>query len=123
MTTMSVAGARPAARPAVRPALRPAARPALRLTRRGRLAVLGALLVLLVIGLSVGQQSSQAADRVVHTPPAMVTVQSGESLWQLASRVAPHADPRLVITEIERLNALSGPVVYAGQSLQVPRYR
>jgi LysM repeat protein len=52
-----------------------------------------------------------------------VTVQTGETLWQLAARVGPHADPRLVVAEIQRLNHLSGAAVYAGQQLRVPRYR
>jgi LysM repeat protein len=94
-----------------------------RLTRRGRLVVVLSLLALLVVGLASTGQSSQASGRVAATRPVTVTVQTGETLWQLATRVAPHTDPRLVVDEIERLNRLSGSTVYAGQQLRVPQYR
>jgi hypothetical protein len=116
MTAMTVAPARQ---------LRPrGTHQPVRLTRRGRLSVVLSVLVLCAVGFSFGGGSTiRAASSVHHSRPAVVTVQTGESLWQLATRVAPHADPRLVVSEIERLNGLSGATVYAGQQLQVPRYR
>jgi LysM repeat protein len=119
MTMTTTLSRRPQAAAASRP--RPAA--PLRLTRRGRLVVVLSLLALLVVGLASTGQSSQASGRVAATRPVTVTVQTGETLWQLATRVAPHTDPRLVVDEIERLNRLSGSTVYAGQQLRVPQYR
>jgi nucleoid-associated protein YgaU len=100
-------------------ATRPARRSALRLTRRGRAVVVLAVLVLLVVGFSMGRVSSQAAGnahRVVHT----VTVRPGETLWQIAERVAPSADPRVVVAEIEAANHLRADGVLPGQQLAVP---
>jgi len=50
-----------------------------------------------------------------------VVVEPGQTLWSLAVAAEPAADPRLVIQQIMQTNALSGPTVYAGQQLWVPR--
>ncbi|HEU5035211.1 MAG TPA: LysM peptidoglycan-binding domain-containing protein [Mycobacteriales bacterium] len=120
MRTMQAAAMGTAAGPTravQRPATRPAAR--LRLTRRGRFVVVVTALVLMVVGFSMGRVSSQAAGPQRHVAPT-VTVRPGESLWALAARVAPHADPRLVVSEIQQLNHLSSAEVYGGQQLVVP---
>ncbi|MGO4692246.1 LysM peptidoglycan-binding domain-containing protein [Glaciibacter sp. 2TAF33] len=49
-----------------------------------------------------------------------VTVQSGQSLWELAESIAPTADPRDVIADIVRLNQLQSEDVQPGQSLALP---
>jgi LysM repeat protein len=50
----------------------------------------------------------------------VVVVQPGESLWQIARQVAPHADPRATLTVIRDLNGLGGDTVVPGQALVVP---
>jgi hypothetical protein len=115
MTTM------PVRRAARQPRTAPPSLP-LRLTRRGRLVVVAGVLALLVAVLWMSGTSSQANGVAPRTQPVTVTVQTGETLWQLASRVAPDVDPRLVVSEIERLNKMAGPTVYAGQQLRVPHY-
>jgi hypothetical protein len=91
-----------------------------RLTRRGRIVVVMLLmLILIVAGFTLGRGSSQAVGNhrpVQHT----VTVEAGESLWSVAARIAPHADPRLVIADICSLNHLAGPTVVPGEQLIVP---
>jgi hypothetical protein len=111
VTSMTVAGPTFAHRPQP-----------VRLTRRGRLVLVLAMLAALVVVLGSAGRSTEAAGHGPRTQPVTVTVQTGETLWQLASRVAPETDPRLVIAEIERLNTLSGSTVYAGQQLRVPHY-
>ncbi|HAQ59549.1 MAG TPA: hypothetical protein DCR63_03645, partial [Microbacterium sp.] len=49
-----------------------------------------------------------------------VVVEPGDSLWSIALAVAPGADPRDVIDEIVRLNALGSSAVDAGQRISVP---
>lgn len=49
-----------------------------------------------------------------------VTIQPGESLWQLAEQLAPQADPRDVIAEVMQLNQLDSADVFAGQELAIP---
>jgi hypothetical protein len=77
------------------------------------------LLVVLVTGFSLGMSSQAAGPSRPHHVPT-VTVQPGESLWQVAVRVAPGADPRLVIDELVRANHLPSATVVAGQQLVVP---
>ena len=98
----------------------PQRRTKLRLTRRGRLLLVLTVLLLLIVGFSAGRVSSQAASHLSHQRPPTVTVQQGETLWQLAMRIAPHTDPRLVVAQIEQINHLPGAQVFAGQQLIVP---
>ena len=92
------------------------------LTRRGRLVVVLGVLMLLVVGFTIGGHvSSQAASSTGVQHARTVTVQPGESLWAVAVRIAPHADPRLVVSRIAEINHLSGAEVFAGQQLVVPQ--
>lgn len=90
-----------------------------RLTRRGR--VLIALLIALVVSaaFSAGRASVQAATEAAPALPT-VTVQPGETLWEIAERVAPQADRRETVARLARLNDLPGGRLRAGQRLVVP---
>jgi Tfp pilus assembly protein FimV len=92
----------------------------LRLTRRGRALVVLVVAALLLAAFSLGRVSTQAVSDAPPTP-AHVTVRDGETLWQVASRIAPHQDPRPIVAQIERLNGLDGAGLRAGQDLLVPR--
>jgi LysM domain len=95
-----------------------------RLTRRGRLAVVAGVLGLMVVGFSAtGHVASQAASSAGVQHARTVTVQPGETLWAVAERIAPHADPRLVVDRIAQINHLAGAQVVAGQQLVVPQVR
>jgi hypothetical protein len=99
--------------------------PHLRLTRRGRavltfliavpLAIAAAITGIGAIGAAAGTQSSAGG-----TSFQYVTVESGESLWQVARTVAPKADPRDVIAGIVSLNNLSSGEVEPGERLAIP---
>ena len=91
-----------------------------RLTRRGRVVVVLLVLAALVLaGFTLGRVSSQAAGPA--RPLPTVTVHAGETLWQIASRVAPQADRRALVLQIEALNHLRDGRVVAGQQLRLPR--
>ena len=93
-----------------------------RLTRRGRVVIVFATLVLLVVaGFTLGRASSQAAGPAAHRPLPTVTVAPGETLWQIAARVDPSADRRALVDQIEALNHLHDARVIAGQQLKLPR--
>jgi Tfp pilus assembly protein FimV len=114
-TVMSATRSTISARPTVRRSAAPA-----RLTRRGRVVVVVLVLAALVIaGFTLGRVSSQAAGPAAPLPT--VTVHAGETLWQIAERVAPHADRRALVLQIEQLNGLRDGRVVAGQQLRLPR--
>jgi Tfp pilus assembly protein FimV len=97
----------------------------LRLTARGRraLAMLAALPAVLALAIAVIGGSSALASGEPGAPAGTfetVTVASGDTLWSIAQEVAPDADPRDVVAAIERLNALGGSVLTAGQHLALP---
>lgn len=93
--------------------------PPLRLTRRGRLvvAVLGAAAVALVTG---GAHATAAARQPAADRPTSVVVRPGESLWQVAVRAEPRADPRVAVADLQRRNRLNSTVVHAGDRLLLP---
>jgi LysM repeat protein len=95
----------------------------LRITRRGR-RVVGAGVTLLVAGVVGGVllagPGAQASDTAGSSSFEYVTVDGGDTLWQVASEIAPTKDPRDVISDIVRLNNLGSTEVAAGQSLAVP---
>jgi hypothetical protein len=101
----------------------PTARTRLRLTRRGRavLTTLAAVPVLLGVGFAVlnGGQAS-AGDHQASVRFETVTVQPGETLWQLAEETAPNTDPRDFVQDVVALNALDGSAIQAGQELAIP---
>lgn len=49
-----------------------------------------------------------------------VTVQAGDTLWSIASRIAPNSDPRDVVDELVRLNGLTSGAIQIGQQLALP---
>ncbi|MBE7186702.1 MAG: LysM peptidoglycan-binding domain-containing protein [Jatrophihabitans endophyticus] len=101
--------------------LRPLHDPApLRLTRRG-VVVLTAVLAAIAIGVVLFAAASSRAAGAPSAPAGRgaVTVQSGDTLWSIASRVAPGEDPRAEIATIRRLNDLHGVGLVPGQRLRV----
>lgn len=103
----------------------PAARTRLRMTTRGRrvLATLAALPVVVALGVGILSGGGALASGDAGASAGAfdtVTVMPGESLWTIAQDIAPDSDPRDVIDEIVRLNALSSSAVDAGQSLAIP---
>lgn len=49
-----------------------------------------------------------------------VTVQPGDTMWNLALKADPSADTRLVIEAIKQKNNLGTSRIWAGESIQVP---
>jgi hypothetical protein len=64
-----------------------------------------------------------AADDGVPQRTAVVEVHSGETLWDLAERVAPQSPPQAVVERIRELNGIRGSTVHPGQPLLVPDER
>ncbi|WP_454560711.1 LysM peptidoglycan-binding domain-containing protein [Mycobacterium haemophilum] len=66
--------------------------------------------------------NGDAAGFAAHVPDrlAVVRVEAGESLQDVAARVAPDAPVRQVSERIRELNALNSPALVAGQTLIAP---
>lgn len=86
----------------------------------GALAVMLAMAIIAVValfGASQAQASTESADPVAFE---YVVAEPGDSLWSLASRVAPESDPRDVIYDMKRLNQLEQSDLVIGQELAIP---
>ena len=93
----------------------------LHITRRGRAVVTvaaAAPLVALALFLSLNGGSATASGDAAET--SYVTISGGESLWAVASEIAPDEDPREVIAQLRDLNRLSSSDVVPGQKLAIP---
>jgi hypothetical protein len=120
MAQVTAVAALPVQRAAVRStqSVRPA-NSGLKLTVRGRRVVaLLALLPIFVAFLLIGTRAAQA-DATGPTT-AVVKVEAGQSLWDVAVAIAPNEDPRSTIWTIKALNGLETSEVQAGQALIVP---
>ena len=117
MSTMTIA---PQALP--RPTrARPQAHAQVRLTRRGRLVVfLGALAVVLLLGVFWGAGSVASERPGKAEPTEVVMVGEGETLWDIASQVADDGDTGAMVERIQRMNALDSGMLTAGQKIRVP---
>lgn len=101
---------------------RPATR--LRLTARGRGVLLALASVPLAIGIGIAAISggSAVASGADMAPVSVetLTIMPGDTLWSIATEIAPGADPRDVIGEISRMNLLRGGALQIGQKLAIP---
>ncbi len=104
----------------VRLEVAPARRSTVRLTHRGRMVVLGlGLAAALGLGL-LGASHALAGDRP--EPTRVVTVQPGQTLWDVASAVTPSGgDVRSTMSHLEAINHLDSAGLQVGQHLRVPR--
>ncbi|MCG2620326.1 LysM peptidoglycan-binding domain-containing protein [Arthrobacter sp. I2-34] len=98
--------------------------PRLRLTRRGRLVlvVLPLMVAAAALMLLAGAFTApaKAAGTLSAPETVKITVGAGQTLWDIATLVAPERHPQEVIAEIAQLNSLEGSVVHAGQQVFVP---
>src|SRR4051812_40290303 len=88
----------------------------LRLTRRG-VAVVATLVAALAVGIVALAARSAPSAPSSASQPASVTVRAGDSLWSIATRVAPGRDPRAEVAVLQRANHLDGVTVVPGQVL------
>lgn len=84
-----------------------------------RQATVLAVAVVAAISFFSGQAATAGSD-AVKTDFTYVTIHSGESLWQLAGKIAPNEDPRDWITKVVNLNALTSAEVAPGQRIALP---
>ncbi|MEO8528369.1 MAG: hypothetical protein ABI435_04765, partial [Pseudolysinimonas sp.] len=77
----------------------------------------------LFFGLNAGGAAT-IQDSPMHGAPTQsftyVTVDGGQSLWDLAAEVAPNADPREFAAQVVALNQLTSAEIRPGQRLAIP---
>jgi predicted Zn-dependent protease len=95
----------------------PADRAPLRLTGRG-VVVLGVAAAMLAIALVALARLSAPSAAPAPVAPRVVTVQPGDTLWAIATRIAPDVDPRLEVDQLRRLNSLDPGGLMPGQQLR-----
>ena len=93
-----------------------------RLTRRGVVVLTTVVLALGAALFAIAASSSAAGAGARSSDPHIqaVTVAPGDTLWSIASRVAPDRDPRAEVSALQRRNHLSGVGLTPGQHLVVP---
>ncbi len=97
--------------------------PRLRLTRRGRVvfATLAAIpLVIAGLMFGLGAQGAVATHDTGGDSLTWVTVDGGQSLWDLAAEIAPTEDPREFAAQVAAFNQLDSTVIQPGQQLAIP---
>ena len=98
--------------------------PKLKITRRGRLAVtaLGSLVVALgaVFGSQLSLPSAEASNETSATEFGYILPAYGDTMWSIAERLDPSADPRDLVYEIVLLNQLPDSSLRANEPLAVP---
>jgi hypothetical protein len=98
-----------------------ARRSRLRMTARGRVVLLVLVAIpVIAIALAFGLGAGGATATSSSTPLSTVIVQPGQTLWQLATKVAPQSDPRDVINDIMSVNRLATATIQPGEKLEIP---
>ncbi|WP_019145446.1 LysM peptidoglycan-binding domain-containing protein [Aeromicrobium massiliense] len=95
-----------------------------RLTTRGKVVLLVvALVAMFALAVAMGSTTAATSDAGVAVETTEVTVQPGETLWQIAGAANPDGDQRETVDQIMKLNALeSASGLQIGHKLAVPVY-
>ncbi len=101
------------------PVRRPAVQP-VRLTRRGTV-LIGLLIALCTMGVIVlAAMNAGPAAPSLRDAPASVVVEPGDTLWQIATEVAPADNPAMIVERIRAANDLGTAPLQPGQTLILP---
>jgi predicted Zn-dependent protease len=97
-------------------------RPTARLTRRGRVVlVLGFLVLALALMTLFGGWATATHQSGKPETVSVVTVGPGDTLYDIAGRVAQPGQVRSMVHHIQELNSLSGASLQVGQQIAIPR--
>ena len=77
--------------------------------------LVGAIVMLAFVG---GRASADGSSPGEIRPTAVYVVRSGDTLWDIATTLAPDRDPRTVVAALER--SAGGSSVYPGQRIVLP---
>ncbi len=85
--------------------------------RRTTVAVVAVLLGAVFVGPVAGAVAGQ---RVTSPKPRTYVVETGDTLWAIASKMRPGTDPRPLIQQIQQVNGVDAGSLSPGQRLVVP---
>ena len=98
-------------------------RSGVRLTRRGRVVVVLVAVIAAFAGFTMLSDPAVSTAEKHHSTAEQIIVEPGQSLWDIATEIAPGEDPRDVIYEIVDMNGLeSSGSIQAGMPLYIPSY-
>ena len=83
-----------------------------------RVTAIAALVGAVALGAPAAASAFGTADG--GSPPRRYVVRAGDTLWSVATRTAPHDDPREVVARLVEDNDLGGATIVPGQVLFVP---
>jgi hypothetical protein len=87
----------------------------------GWLVLAGGLTLLIVLGTGWLASSSDGSATVpVPSSTTLISIHSGETLWDVAIQEAPSSPPQAVVDRIRELNNLDDASLYPGEMLRVP---
>lgn len=88
--------------------------------RAGRVVALSVTVIVTLTVVAGLSWLGQSADPAIPERTAVIRVGAGETVWDVAARVAPRSDPRAVVERIRQLNGLPATEVVPDQQLRVP---
>ncbi|MGH3717482.1 MAG: LysM peptidoglycan-binding domain-containing protein [Pseudonocardiaceae bacterium] len=96
--------------------------PAVRSGRVAKVVAAATVTLAVVCGLGVIGQGviGPGASPGIPSETTVIRVGAGETVWDVARRVAPQSDQRAVVERIRQLNGIAGSAMTPGQQLQVP---
>lgn len=71
---------------------------------------------------AAGHPAADGTDAAAEPEAATITVEPGDTLWDIAERVHPGVDPRRTIHELVELNQLTEPGLRPGQRIDIPEF-
>jgi nucleoid-associated protein YgaU len=78
------------------------------------------LMFISAAGTAIGMNNAESLTKPVYSE---ITVQSGDTLWDLAQEFGPSdKDVREVVYDICKLNEISADSIYPGQTIRIPEY-
>lgn len=88
--------------------------------RTGRVASLAASAIVMLAVVGGLDWTGPQPQPAIPVDTAVTRVGAGETVWDVAERVAPRSDQRAAVQRIRQLNGMVGSAVVPGQQLQVP---
>ena len=86
----------------------------------GWLVLTASIVMMIVIGIGLLASTGGTSAGSVPATTTVVTIQSGQTLWDVATDEAPSSAPQDVVDRIRALNHLVDAAIYPGERLVVP---